>query len=164
MNTSEAADSFCHVESELAETLGLAQSVLKAQRASLPLVRGTDWQLVRNRVCYTREAREKILSGLQVVSLPAAAGPEKSAIGGPAASLAPLEQFRPDLAALVCVKLPRNRRILLARLAGGAPHALVRVRVKDSGKFTPGMELQARHLAADLYQFEGHAPRWTGKY
>lgn len=81
------------------------------------------------------------------------------------AAAGPLVQTRPDVVDLICMRMPMNRHIVLARMKD-APRtaALVRVRVRDSSNFVAGMELQARHLGADLYQFEGRCPRYHGRY
>lgn len=156
---------FLHVESELAELLGVAQDVLKAQRKALLLTRGADWDLVKNAVTYTEAAAKKILAALQAGSPPAEpAAVDPATIGEPAEPPALPEKAAPAIVDALCAKLPRNRRIIIARLGAGREAPLVRVRVKDSSNFRVGMELKARHLAADLYELEGKAPRFPGKF
>lgn len=168
---------FVHPERDLATMLGVSQDDVKARRQALQLTRGADWDLVKNVVTYTEAGAKKILEALSVA--PSAGGAEPPAaadlapntppaVPDPAAAEARATAWPPaaagDVVDLICAKLPRNQRIILARAADAPRGSFVRVRVKDSSKFTVGMELKARHLSEDLYQLEGHGPRFSGKY
>jgi hypothetical protein len=56
-----------------------------------------------------------------------------------------------------------NPRIILGCVVGTLK--IVRCRVHNNAKFIPGMRLNKCRLVADgLYQFEGRAPRFRGKW
>lgn len=55
---------------------------------------------------------------------------------------------------------PRNRRIILATLAGALE---ARVRVKDSRKLRPGMSLKCSYIGGDLWELAQRLPRWPGQ-
>jgi len=40
----------------------------------------------------------------------------------------------------------------------------LRLRVRDNGKYRPGMEVPARQVQGDLYEVVGRGPRWVGKW
>ena len=170
-----------HVERELAEALGVAHDFLKSIRRD-QLARGADWELVKGQVAYSDAGRAKALAALtaddsapNVAPHGPDAGSEKNrAAAAEARGAAPVAELDAaaldaateaaaigaEIVTLVCAKLPRNRRIILARHSG----ALVRVRVKDSQNFRIGMELPARHVRDDLWQLEGKCPRYPGRF
>lgn len=62
-------------------------------------------------------------------------------------------------------KCVRNPRIIMGIVVGNDPKKLVRCRVHDNVKFIPGMKLNKCRLVFEgLYQFEGRAPRFKGKW
>lgn len=159
---------FVHVERELASLLGVSQDAVKDQRQALQLTRGADWELVKGAVTYTDPAAKKILMTLRVSYAPGTPAPDLAPNNEPDAPPAGGDDVPAgedaEVVQLVCVKLPRNRRIILARLAADKQAPIVRVRVKDSGNFTIGMDLPAKKIGEDLYVLDGRRPRFPGKF
>jgi len=59
------------------------------------------------------------------------------------------------------VKLCMNSKIVLARRAN---KEVVRVRVRDGGKFRVGMEAPVRRVQGDLWELTRRGPRWAGRW
>lgn len=130
-------------EPDVAERLGMPLEELRELRKGMK--EGAEWKRLGAGVVYLPRGVTALLGLLQLEELP----PKKK--GGP-----------------VCLwvrRLVRNPRILLAvaepeevRARDGV--AELRVRVRDSRHYAIGMALEpCRHLEADLYAYEGRAPR-----
>lgn len=65
-----------------------------------------------------------------------------------------------EIRTLQCVRTVMNDRIVIA-FDGGTE---VRVRVKTSKNFRPGMDVPAEFVDGSLWTFVGRLPRWPGKY
>lgn len=140
-------------EEELAAQLGVSRDALREVRSKV-LTEGPDW---------VKQGREVVLRPAGVVKVHAALGhrsvaeaPDPKAPEGPAA---PLQASAVEV--LRVHSIPRNKRLLLAVNGAGA---VLRVRVKDSGKFTRGMEVSAVRCRGDLYEHVGRLPRYRGRY
>ena len=148
---------FLHTEADLVRELALARKKIAALRADV-LVRGVDWAHEGGEVRYSAFGREKLMALLKVPA------PEDSAPNPPPPADLPADHPpRPgDVRDLVCVRTyPLNHRIIQARLG----ETLVRVRVRESAKFTPGMTgLRCRFVGADLWDLARPGPRAKGKW
>ena len=60
----------------------------------------------------------------------------------------------------------KNPQIVIARLKKDRrlEEELLRVRVRENKNFVKGMEIQCRHLQADLWEFVGRCPRSRGRW
>lgn len=178
-----AAPEFLHPERTLLASLGLPQKKVRELRASA-LVRGLDWQHLRNEVLYSAAGRAKLLAALHVDLPPPPAAPplpppdlqqaraalvrvladysapKKIAELAPTAAADPAAPLAPgDVHPLLVLRTyARNRRIILASHAGGE----ARVRVKDSRKLRPGMSLKCSYIGGDLWELAQRLPRWPG--
>lgn len=172
-----------HVERELAQAYGLAPDVLKEVR-SAKLHRGAHWDLVKGLVCYNDEGRAALETALNITSeknpadpapSPAATEPPPSAPTEPppppdsATNTPPPEPPEPkkfvaplpgEVRTLVVLAKVRNHRILKAR----DQDRVAWVRVRDSKNFRPGMQLPAKFIAGEQWEFTGRCPRWLGKF
>jgi hypothetical protein len=77
----------------------------------------------------------------------------------------PIPQEEIDLPADDCFpvkakKIPLNPRLVFGEWMGEP----VRVRVPDSKKFVPGMQMRCRKIEGDLYELVGRGPRYKGKW
>lgn len=70
----------------------------------------------------------------------------------------------PEVADLVIEACCRNPKIVLAR--GEGLDGLQRVRVRSNANYAAGMRLRCRRstAVADLWVYEGRAPRWKGRW
>lgn len=144
------ASPFIHAEADLVAALGLARAVVRTVRTER-LTRGTHWNQTANEVRYSAEGRTLLFSILK-------AEPEKNPPGPPGeAEPLPPPARRADL---LCAKIPRNRRIVLATLDGEP----MRVRVRDSARILPGMTLTCTHVQADLWELSQPLPRSRGRW
>lgn len=139
-------------ETDLATRFGVDRDELKFWRmTSQP---GTDWALVKNRVCYSSQmAKDAALAlGLQLETL-TWLWPEKPAD-------LPVVELR-----VVSIKT-MNPHIIIASnpLLHPNEQCRLRVRVKKKDNFRFGMMLKATHVSADLYELAGNCPRFPGKY
>jgi hypothetical protein len=174
-----AAPEFLHPERALLASLGLPQKKVRELRGSA-LLRGLDWQHLRNEVLYSATGRAKLLAALHV-DLPAVptaptppppdlqqaraglvrvladySAPKKSPNRFPPRRPPPPRPGDPNSSCLRTYA--RNRRIILASHAG----AEARVRVKDSRKLRPGMSLKCSYIGGDLWELAQRLPRWPG--
>ena len=154
-------------ERTLAADLGLSRETLLAWRTT-ELQEGRHWVRVGRDVRYLGEGVEAVRGLLQrdlaksaETALPQPQAPDPTAdTPSPAIELpAPALDPRSDL--LTVVSLPRNPRLVLARTLAGA---LVRVRVRSSEHFVPGMQLRAQQEAGDVWCLIGRCPRWKGRW
>lgn len=80
----------------------------------------------------------------------------------------PVPQSPEQVTELVVYKRTMNPQVLEAHRVGGDKNdrsQIVRVRVRDSANFLPGMKLGVRLIQLpDLFEFTGRLPRWVGKY
>jgi len=150
---------FAHAERDLAQTLGLGHSTLRALRRD-SLERGTDWNLIDNRVCYSDEGRRKALAVLKISDGPPLPLPPPAPAGAPAAVCgAPLQGEMRDL---VCEKkYSVNRRVVEAKLG----EETVLVRVRDSVNLLPGMTMKCRYSGEGrMWELAQRLPRKRGKW
>jgi len=156
------ASQYPHAEREFAAELGVAQSVLKDVRDG-SLSRGVDWQLVKNEICYSDEGQKKLSAALEVPDS-APNGPAGVSAPTPAPAAVQAKGYRApkagEIRILKVVRTVRNRHCVAA-VDGEVP---AWVRVKDSRKFSGGMELKAKFLEGDRWIIEGRGPRFRGRY
>lgn len=170
----------------MARSLNVSRDTLATVRQQR-LVKGTDWTSERNAVCFTSVGLKKMLGVLGLAETllaqfdaptatggPSGATPEADSIDGkkiaaPATlasqvtAAARAEAARPTVDMRV-VSLSRNPTILHASADSGKTTVLVRVRTNEN--FVPGMPIRVRAPAPgqQLHFFEGHCPRWKGRY
>jgi hypothetical protein len=178
-------------EKIIAEVLGLARDTVRVARLTI-LKEGDHWAKAHNEVALTAPAVPLLLKTLGVkipkkrASIPGGITihcllqqadleahrnptPPKKTAGGPAVLYKPPPQI------LIVDQLTRNHQILLARFKDeqlapkgakylGQPRGLVRVRVRNTEKFVIGMEMNARHVQADLWELVGRGPRFRGRW
>jgi len=65
-----------------------------------------------------------------------------------------------DLFDVVAKKIPANPHLILGEWMGQP----VRVRVKDSKKFVPGMRMKCRLVEGDIMALVGRGPRFKGRW
>ncbi len=76
-----------------------------------------------------------------------------------------VRSIRADMVTLKVAKITKNRLILLAEHPDGTERPPVRLRVKDTGLFTIGMDVPGcRHVEEDLYEYAGRQPRSRGRW
>lgn len=166
-------------ESDLPGRLGVSRPLLRLLRDEL-LAEGADWELREKQIWLSETAVEKIAAGygrlkdgsladLKSEKSPPEGGtpnPEKKGAGGTAPSPA-LKNGGAPAPAVVLHELRvwkadgyAGGRMLLARTIAGKA---VKVRVRSTEKFCPGMVLYASRVNGELYQFQGPYPRWRGE-
>ena len=131
-------------ESDMPDVLGLSLNELRTLREGLS--EGTDWIRKGRAVFYTEAGSARLLEILNI------------------SKIAEKKEGARERRELWVKLLVRNPRMLMAvatfEEVRGADAGRFRVQVRDASKFVPGMRLDAcRHLQADLYVFEGQAPR-----
>ena len=138
-------------EGTLARQLGVTRIRLRTLRTSLPLLLRDDY--IEKPMRYSDAGEKKLCAAfnlpwptpIQEVSLP-------------------LEKEQP-LIELVARRIPANTAIVLCDPIEpdfGQDRRLVRVKVRSSKNFIPGMRLPVRHLQDDLYELARPCPRWKG--
>lgn len=176
---------FTHPERDLATRFGLPLEKIRGVRAA-GCVRGTDWQREANEIRYSEVGLAKLTAALGLATGSAAAtDPEPDA--GPAAlcqvltaravaiNAAAMAQKNSAPNATECAltagaehelvvvrTYALNRRIVLAKLKLGNQPA--RVRVRDSGKLTPGMIMRCVFVELDLWNLNQRLPRHRGRW
>lgn len=142
-------------EIHVCRTLGLNRDEVRRLRGNL-LKKGTDWELVKNRVCYSHEALAKVRGNLGVS--PAVSG-EKTQDGANAEAPQPVQE---ELTEIVTLRTRNeNKRILVGHFSadGPEPKNWVHIRVRDNTRYRPGMRLQCRHVQGKVYVHVGRIPR-----
>lgn len=166
-------------ERSLADTLGLGRQVLRKIRSeSLEL--GTHWERGHGgRIEYTpggvAQVREILAEsapqnspedGLeQADPTPELETPAPAAPASRETPPVPLQDIKvgekkPPLTAII-TRIPRNSRILLARL--GQSDTEVVVRVRDNAFFIPKQEIPVRHVQGATYELACAQPRKKGR-
>lgn len=159
----------CYGEERLAARLGVSRELLRTFRDE-NLTEGQQWTMAGREVAYSeagvrmllthlgarlREKRPQGPGGLTIQGLleearledATEAVDEKKAAG-------PVEDE------LTVQALTRNGQIVMATRG----EELVRVRVRESRHFVPGMRMTCRHLQADLWELVGRCPRFRGRW
>lgn len=139
-------------ETDLPARFGVALDQIRAMRKGLS--EGPDWIRKDRAILYTPEGLERLASALQVPNPFASEKKEGAAI---------LERR-----VLFVKRKVTNPKILMAvgteGEVRGVAAAIFRVRVRDASMFIPGNRLEpCRHVQADLWAFEGVAPRRRGR-
>jgi hypothetical protein len=142
-------------ETRVAANCGLSRDAV-AELRKKHLQEDVDWAYVKKRVMYTLAGAAKLRAA---VALPP--DPEKDAV--------PDIAEQPDPVKLVvCRTFPKgNTHILEAHAPGKDPHDranVVRVQVRSSANYVPGMELPAIHEHDDVYRVARPDPRWRGTW
>jgi hypothetical protein len=149
-------------EGELVDRLGVSRPVLRLLRDEL-LQEGADWELRDKQIWLNEPAVTKIADGYRRLK-PASLAELKN---GPSSVRLDQKKGPPASPAVVLHELRvwkadgyAGGHILLARTVGGKS---VRVRVRSTANFCPGMILYGRQLNEELYEFAGPYPRWRGE-
>jgi len=171
-------------ESHLTGRWGVARETLRETRQRV-LEEGRDWRTVANRVVLTGEGVRKLQAALGIPvedaengqkaapTAPASAGAAETGKGrekalggdllvGDGPFTGAVSEKNAAAARLRVMRLVRNPRVVLARRLDGGE--VLRLRVRDNGKYRPGMEVPARQVQGDLYEVVGRGPRWVGKW
>lgn len=161
-------------EADVAQQLGISRDEVKQLRGqSLKL--GHDYMTVKGETVITNSGMAKLVKSIGRIGRAAkgalaqfgigsiATPPEEAAASpGPRQGAALPQIDNSSALPLKIVRRPVNLRIVYAQLPNEG--AIVRVRVKTSIKFVPGMTIEARQIEGDLYQHVGRLPRFRGKY
>lgn len=133
-------DSANPLEADVARALGMSRGSAKNFRNE-KMVGGRDWRVEGRRVVYTASGVKKIKKAARTASLPEAEA----------------------TCDLTVIRLVINRHILIAAKKKGGLE--VRVKVRDSAVFVPGMVLEACvPEGVGLYRFTGRSPRRKGHW
>jgi len=136
-------------EAELAADLGVTRSTLRAMRSSMEA--GTDYAAGPMR--FSKSGVKKVCAALGIEPFPDLERKEP-------------EAKKPAVIELMARRFPMNTQIVLCdpecEVGPGQDKRLVRVKVRDSKNFLPGMRLPCRHLQDDLYELARACPRWRG--
>ena len=137
-------------ETELAQALGISDDGIRSLRNHPDLKEGTHWFRKKRAVLWTDEG---MTAASAVLSL------KKNCAPNPAIQ---------ELVPLVVVRLVPNPRIVFCQKKNAAEESpLLRLRVRSSENFMPGMEVRACRPvpgSPDLYDMEGNCPRWKGRW
>lgn len=171
-------------ESSLAGRFGVSRE--EVRRARKRALSDEDWGVDRKRVVVSPEGVKKLAEELQVMrsekneeaSNFASAGAGGVETGAGAAEeqgegIASQNDGSPEVEQALgpaeaeveyfeLHKLVVNPRMILAR--SKATGQVVRIKVKDAGKFCRGMEIPARQIQGDLYELARPEPRWRGRW
>jgi hypothetical protein len=144
-------------EAQVALDFGFAREVVSELRARI-LSPALEWILYKKRILISEQGLEKLRSAL--------GAPEGKKEGGAAPAFGDGENgqdgaARDEPVALTVTMVPRNRHILLAKKEDGTE---VRLRVRDNVNFLIGMQCRGRHAHEDVYDLEGRAPRFRGRW
>lgn len=139
------------------ETVGLVSEAELAESLGVPLARVREARLSGLSPEETKKrGRRVLLDQAAVVRLSGLLAVEGAADGI-------LEKKgRPELVEIRVRKVPLNPRMVFGELVKGGD--FVRVRVRDSRKFVPGMVLRGRFVDGDVYVLEGRGPRFRGRW
>ena len=173
-------------EQKMAAEMGVNRSALKALREE-HLLEEVDFKKEGREIVLTPVGQERLLEALAKLDVQAEADAKKNAAAGGLGGVRTAAQamggvLRGILAktretdagaakrggvdadgrvVLRVVRVYPNPRILLAKNSVGDE---VRVRVRNSKNFQPGMELYARLDEGDIYNHEGRCPRFKGRW
>jgi hypothetical protein len=164
-------------EQEVTHRLGIGRKSIVAARRMIP---PTEWRTSPHGVEYTPDGLRSLcaalgLSGNDAADLVAfesaptiaekAPEPQEASGAAIAAESAPAPAVRdPDPAGgtiLKVCRIYRNPHIVGARFKAGG---MVRVHVKNAANFRIGMQIQAVHVDADLFELIGPCPRRPGRW
>lgn len=165
-----SAETYPIAEREIADALGIAHAALKVARNEV-LTRGSDWDMLKGHVCYTVDARRRVLAHLKIAidePPPATPPPPRPADSAPndPQNIPPGPPPPPplklgDVRELVCTRRCHpNTRLLEASLGNAAQ----RVRVRNNLNFVVGMKLQCRFVQGNLWDLAQRLPRWRGRW
>jgi hypothetical protein len=175
-------------ESRLEGRWGVARETLREARRRV-LREGQEWHTVANRVVLTREGLDKMAVALGIPVEVADSGSktapsaengtesdseqEDGTVSGGTAEKALSGHLlvgdgpftgavaaQKEAAQLRVTRLVRNPRIVLATDG----ESVLRLRVRDSAKYRPGMMVSARQVQGDLWEALGRGPRWVGRW
>lgn len=158
-----------HSEERIAEILKISRTDLTEIRKEI-LFEKEHWSTQKRTVIYTKAGVDKVLEHLNLVSQGFAVPlvVTKSDNGVQLESERPINDpeaisTKEDAPEYVLVKITQKFRnpLLMAAEFEGKP---IRVRVRDSKNFMPGMEIKARRIRDDFFIFEGRCPRWKGRF
>lgn len=135
-------------ENEIASSAGVSLERVRQLRHDLPPEK---IKKEGRRVWIARSALAGLVAGISGDAAVMTLEPKKNAATG-------LLSANPDCAVVKVVKIPMNPRIVLAEHEGRT----VRVRVRDSKKYWPGLLVQCRWVDTDLLERIGNDPRWKG--
>ena len=179
-------------EQDLAVMLGVSRARLTKVRSGLGLERGPDWRTGQNgRITLSGEAVARVTAALESSDVaedetpPAEESPEgpcdasrdggtadampdgvKSSPEGVEAAGAAENENPPVALPLVLdgvvVEVPRQKKVLVVKVAGETVRAMCRCNVN----FIPGMTIRVRRPLEGTFQWflEGRAPRWRGRW
>jgi hypothetical protein len=137
-------------EADLAQAIGITTDAMKAMRHHPNITEGLHWFRKKKAAHWTDAGIEVITD---VLSL------EKNC--------APPAVIH-ELVPLVVVRLVPNPRIIFCRKKNAAEESpLLRLRVRSSENFMPGMEVRSCRPvpgSPDLFDMEGNCPRWKGRW
>lgn len=165
-------------EEEVAKTLGVTRGEIKKLRAA-HLQEGADWEVQGRDVVLTDDGLTRLQDAIARLKVKAAEKEQATQNELHAMyeeqSAQHVSKIMPEVLQGILQKVQENRkaekmkvlktfrnpRIMECATEEGK---VVRVRVRSSENFLPGMELQAFHEQDDVYTFEGRCPRWRGKW
>jgi len=141
----------CMTEVEFSELSGFPLGLVRKKRGGL--VPGADYRHEdgrKNAVVLTLDGARKVAEalGVELAEVEAQRAKKTGGAGGPIAAVATV------------AKVTRNPRILMATVDGRE----VRVRVRKSLNFVPGMPMDVIYEKNDLWAYVGRLPRWRGRY
>lgn len=137
-------------EDDFAARIGVSRESLREVRAKV--LSTDDWHRDGKHIVLRPSGFAKVLAALGMKSLDIVEASSAS-VYGPASA--------PQVEVLRVHSKPMNTRLLMATNANGT---VLRVRVRSSEKFMPGMQVQAANVQGDLYQHVGRLPRYRGRY
>ena len=139
-------------ETALADELGVTRAILKnlREKHAADLPPGEAWRKDGTVIVWTLEGRAALLRLLELEKI---------------APMPPALPQTPDYVHLVVTRVVRNPRIVLAERKEGPPGE-VRLRVRDSANFRPGMVCEKCRPTGtpDLFNLEGRTPRFRGRW
>jgi len=143
-------------EQRMADQLDVSRNRLRQLRGE-NLEEGRDWTLVRQAVTYTQEGVERMTLLVRTAVTPV----KKKNEEGRAAWMDPPERHwrpftREETTVVVVHRITPNTHVLMGKLEDGR---LVRVRVKPSPFWCPGMRLPSVKLGVEYFEFRGRRPR-----